>query len=114
MKNAFFVLLGAAALAVGCRHTPVASGVAAAGPAAAPAPALSAAPTEAGARAAVGRYLQGQPNAPLYVTDSARATDLGAYWQVLVPRRDWAQRQPNRAAFEVDKQTGAVKDLLVK
>ncbi|WP_162550127.1 hypothetical protein [Hymenobacter nivis] len=58
--------------------------------------------------------MQGQPNTNLYVVDSARTINLGAYCQVLVPRTDWARRMPNRAAFEVDKQTRAVKTLLVK
>lgn len=98
------LMAGTGALA--CHQRPAAS----AGVTAAPA----AAPTAAEARAAIGRYLQGQPNAGLYAVDSARATDLGAYWQVLVPRTDWARRMPSRAAFEVDKQTGAVKSLLVK
>ncbi|WP_125917045.1 hypothetical protein [Hymenobacter coccineus] len=77
-------------------------------------PPATGAATEAAARTAISRYLQGQPNANLYVVDSARATDLGAYWQVLVPRTDWARRMPNRAAFEVNKQTGTVQTLLVK
>ncbi len=97
-----------------CHQTPVATTGTPAPPPAAPVAAPIAAPTAVAARAAVGRYLQDQPNAALYVVDSARATDLGAYWQVLVPRTDWAQRMPNRAAFEVEKQTGAVKSLLVK
>ncbi|MFD1467522.1 hypothetical protein ACFQ48_04735 [Hymenobacter caeli] len=111
MKNVLVAFLGAAALA-GCQHRPAATVSTPPGPPVAPA--AGAAATEAGARAAIGRYLQGQPNAALYVLDSARTADLGAYWQVLVPRTDWARRMPNRAAFEVDKQTGAVKNLLVK
>ncbi len=70
--------------------------------------------TAEGARAAVGRYLQGQPNAALYVLDSASVVDVDTHWQVLVPRTDWAKRMPNKAAFEVDKPTGAVCILPVK
>ena len=72
------------------------------------------APTEAEARAAVVRHVQAQPNAALYVTDSARVVDVDTKWQVMVPRTDWARRMPNAAAFEVDKQTGAVTTLMVK
>ena len=72
------------------------------------------APTAAAARAAVARYLQGQPQAARYVPDSASIIDVDAHWQVLVPRTDWAQRMPNKAAFEVDKATGEVRQLLVK
>ncbi len=111
MKNLLFALLMASAGALdGCHQPPA---VSAGPPAPPPAPAAGAA-TEAEARAAIGRYLQSQPNADLYVVDSAQTTDLGAYWQVLVPRTDWARRMPNRAAFEVDKPTGAVKSLLAK
>ena len=69
---------------------------------------------EADARAAVGRYLQSQPNARLYVLDSARVNDNGTSWQVLVPRTDWAGRMPDRARFEVDKITGTVRTGMVK
>jgi hypothetical protein len=81
-----------------------------------PADASSAAPapTEAAARQAVARYIQAQPNAALYVPDSARVVDVDTHWQVLVPRTDWAQRMPNRARFEVDKQTGQVSTQPVK
>ena len=72
------------------------------------------APTEAAARAAVARHIQGLPNAALYVPDSARVNDNEATWQVLVPRTDWAGRMPNRARFEVDKQTGQVSSAPVK
>ena len=72
------------------------------------------APTAEAARAAVVRYLQGQPNAARYVPDSASIVDVDAHWQVLVPRTDWAQRMPNKAAFEVDKATGTVRPLPVK
>lgn len=74
----------------------------------------SAVGTEAEARAAVAQYLQGQPNAALYQPDSARIVDVNSHWQVLVPRSDWAQRMPNAAAFEVNKQTGQVTALRVK
>lgn len=77
------------------------------------APATSA-PTEAAARAAVARHIQTLPNAALFVPDSARVNDNEATWQVLVPRTDWAGRMPNRARFEVDKQTGQVSSAPVK
>ncbi len=70
--------------------------------------------TAEGARAAVGRYLQGQPNAARYVLDSASVVDVDTHWQVLVPRTDWAKRMPNKAAFEVEKSTGAVSVRPVK
>jgi hypothetical protein len=83
--------------------------------AAAAAPAVAtAAPTAETARAAVGRYLQAQPNAALYVLDSASVIDVDTHWQVLVPRTDWAKRMPNKAAFEVEKSTGAVSTRPVK
>lgn len=116
MKLSFSTLLVVWALA-GCRAVPTtttAHTTASTTATAAQMPTTPTAPTAAEARAAIDRYLQSQPDADLYVVDSARANDLGAYWQVLVPRTDWAKRVPNRAAFEVDKQTGAVKDLLVK
>jgi hypothetical protein len=72
------------------------------------------APTEAAARAAVARHIQALPNAALFVPDSARVNDNDATWQVLVPRTDWAGRMPNRARFEVDKQTGEVSSAPVK
>ncbi|MDO7884074.1 hypothetical protein [Hymenobacter cheonanensis] len=77
-------------------------------------PAGTPATTPEAARAAVARYLQGQPNAARYVPDSASIVDVDAHWQVLVPRTDWAGRMPNKAAFEVDKATGAVRTLPVK
>jgi hypothetical protein len=80
---------------------------------AAPAPS-SAITTEAAARAAVARHIQTLPNAALFVADSARVNDNDASWQVLVPRTDWAGRMPNRARFEVDKQTGQVSSQPVK
>jgi hypothetical protein len=70
--------------------------------------------TEAAARSAVAHYIQAQPNAALYVPDSARVVDVDTHWQVLVPRTDWTQRMPNRARFEVDKQTGQVSTQPVK
>ena len=70
--------------------------------------------TEADARAAVARHIKTLPNAALYVPDSARVNDNQATWQVLVPRTDWANRMPNRARFEVDKQTGQVSSAPVK
>lgn len=72
------------------------------------------APTAEAARAAVARYLQGQPNAARYVPDSASIVDADAHWQVLVPRTDWVGRMPNKAAFEVDKATGQVVTRPVK
>ncbi|QIX63094.1 hypothetical protein FY528_09060 [Hymenobacter lutimineralis] len=70
--------------------------------------------TEADARAAVARFVTGQPNAALYQLDSASVVDAGTQWQVLVPRTDWAGRMPDKAAFEVTKQNGQVKSLMVK
>ncbi|QJX47894.1 hypothetical protein HMJ29_13455 [Hymenobacter taeanensis] len=70
--------------------------------------------TEDAARAAVAAYVKTQPSAALYQSDSARVVDAETKWQVLVPRTDWAGRMPNAAAFEVDKQTGAVTTLKVK
>lgn len=70
--------------------------------------------TAAEAKAAVARYLRQQPQAPLYVPDSASVVEAGGRFQVLVPRTDWVARQPNRAAFEVDKATGAVTVRPVK
>ncbi|GAB2475895.1 hypothetical protein GCM10011375_22410 [Hymenobacter qilianensis] len=55
-----------------------------------------------------------QPNAALYQLDSARVLEVDDHWQILVPRTDWAGRMPNKAAFDVDKQTGAVSPLAVK
>lgn len=68
----------------------------------------------AAARVAVTSYINQQPNAALYVPDSARVVDAGGQYQVLVPRTDWVGRLPNRAAFEVDKATGAVRPRAVK
>ena len=76
--------------------------------------ATTAVTTEASARAAVARHIQTLPNAALYVPDSARVNNNDASWQVLVPRTDWAGRMPNRARFEVDKQTGQVSSQPVK
>lgn len=69
--------------------------------------------TEA-ARAAVRRYLGTQPDSALYVLSSATILDADASWQVLVPRTDWANRMPNKAAFDVDKATGTVARRAVK
>jgi hypothetical protein len=66
------------------------------------------------ARAAVAAYVQALPNAALYQLDSARVMEAGPQWQVMVPRTDWARRMPNKAAFNVDKQTGAVSTQAVK
>ncbi|WP_151087829.1 hypothetical protein [Hymenobacter baengnokdamensis] len=74
----------------------------------------SGAPTAEAARAAVRHYLQSQPNAALYVPDSASVVEVATHWQVLVPRTDWARRMPSRAAFAVDKQSGAVSTRAVK
>ncbi len=78
------------------------------------APAAPGAPTEAAARQAVAHHIQTLPNAALFVPDSARVNDNGTTWQVLVPRTDWQGRLPNRARFEVDKQTGQVSGAPVK
>ncbi|WP_045687777.1 hypothetical protein [Hymenobacter sp. AT01-02] len=75
---------------------------------------MHSAATEEQARAAVKRYLQAQPNAALYVPDSASVLEVETRWQILVPRRDWADRMPNRAAFEVDKLTGEVSGVPLK
>jgi len=77
-------------------------------------PPTGAVASAAGAQAAVAYYLSQQPNRQLYVADSARVVDAGSHFQVLVPRTDWAGRLPNRAAFEVDKATGAVTTRPVK
>lgn len=70
--------------------------------------------TEASARAAVAYRISQLPNRQLFVPDSARVVDAGASYQVLVPRTDWAGRLPNRAAFEVDKNSGRVTPRTVK
>ncbi|MCB2379621.1 hypothetical protein LGH70_18640 [Hymenobacter sp. BT635] len=70
--------------------------------------------TADGARSAVRRHVQALPNASLFVLDSATALEIDDHWQVLVPRTDWAGRMPNKAAFEVDKKSGAVRTLMVK
>ncbi|MCB2408610.1 hypothetical protein [Hymenobacter lucidus] len=111
-----FLLLGTVCALSSCQQTPATDNTsmlptdsAAATPAA-----TTGAATEAEARAAVGRHVQTLPNAALFVLDSARAMDVEDHWQVLVPRSDWANRMPNKAAFEVDKKTGAVRTLMVK
>ena len=68
----------------------------------------------ASAKVAVAAYINQLPNAALYAPDSARVVDAGSSFQVLVPRTDWADRMPNRAAFEVDKATGNVTTRPVK
>jgi hypothetical protein len=70
--------------------------------------------TEAEALLAVRSFLQDKPDAGLYQIDSAQAIDIDTHWQILVPRTDWANRMPNRAAFEVDKRTGKVSIRPVK
>ncbi|WP_156126286.1 hypothetical protein [Hymenobacter sp. DG25B] len=70
--------------------------------------------SQADALSAVRRYVLAQPNASLFVVDSASVVDAGPQWQVLVPRTDWAGRMPNRAAFEVSKTTGQVSTRPVK
>lgn len=113
-KSFFFLLASAGSSLTGCQNTtPTTSEPLATTISAAPVP--TATPlTEADARAAVARHLQTLPNAKLYVPDSARVNDNEASWQVLVPRTDWVGRLPNRARFEVDKQTGAVSSQPVK
>ncbi|MBG8553764.1 hypothetical protein [Hymenobacter guriensis] len=76
--------------------------------------AATSAQTEAEARAAVAQFVAAQPNPALYQLDSASVVDVDTQWQVLVPRTDWAGRMPNKAAFEVSKQTGEVRSLMVK
>lgn len=110
MLKALFLLLLGASLTTACRQIPPASDVSAQ----ALLLAAAAVSTTTEARAAVGRYLHGQPNAALFMLDSARAIDNDATWQVLVPRTDWARRLPNRARFEVEKATGTVRPAPVK
>ncbi len=85
-----------------------------AGQAGAPQATTPGAPTTEDARAAVRRYLRAQPDSALYVLGSAAILDADASWQVLVPRTDWANRMPNRAAFDVSKATGTVTRRAVK
>ncbi len=106
--------LAAAATLAGCQPTPPSNTNAGSAAPAGPAAAATTITTDAAARAAVAGYIRAQPNAALYVPDSARVVDAGAQWQVLVPRTDWARRMPNRARFEVDKQTGQVSSQPVK
>ncbi|UOR03787.1 hypothetical protein MUN82_12600 [Hymenobacter aerilatus] len=70
--------------------------------------------TEADAHIAVRNYVQELPNRAVYQLDSASVVDADAQFQVLVPRTDWAGRMPNKAAFNVDKQTGVVSVQPVK
>ncbi|WP_310393489.1 hypothetical protein [Hymenobacter sp.] len=109
---AFLLLLGTASALASCQQVPQAASVRP-GPAEIVQPAPGA-QTAAQARDAVARFLQTQPNAALFVLDSARVNDNETSWQVLVPRTDWARRMPNRARFEVDKATGAVRPAPVK
>lgn len=118
MIKPIFTLLSLAATLASCQQSPSTNR---AGTPAAATAASSAAPTPTAgaqtapqARAAVARYIQTLPQAARYVPDSARAAEVDAHWQVLVPRTDWAGRMPNRAAFEVDKATGAVTTHPVK
>lgn len=117
-KFRFSVLALAIGSLASCQPTPATTTpttpTAEAAPAAPGVPTPAPAPTEAAARAAVARHIQALPNAALYVPDSARVNDNNASWQVLVPRTDWAGRMPNRARFEVDKQTGQVSSQPVK
>ena len=114
MVKLFVALCGVAATLASCHQTPATSASPPATPLAADAAPTPGAQTEPAARAAVARYIQALPNAALYVPDSARAVDVATHWQVLVPRTDWAKRLPNKAAFEVDKATGAVTVRPVK
>ncbi|GAB3832543.1 hypothetical protein [Hymenobacter jeollabukensis] len=111
MKN-FLMLPLAASLLVGCQQTPTTENPPVVQNA--PAPTSTGAATEADAHVALARYLQQQPEANLYVVDSARFVEVDALWQALVPRTDWAKRMPNRAAFEIDKLTGEVRPLPVR
>lgn len=104
------LLLGLLATLVSCETSPPQS---AAGSVTAEQVSASAATPEA-ARAAVRRHLAQQPDSALYVVDSALVNDVDTQWQILVPRTDWRNRMPNKAAFEVDKQTGAVSTRPVK
>jgi hypothetical protein len=114
-KPLSYLLFGVACTLASCQQTPPnTSAPTAAETPAATAPATPQQLSEADARAAVGKYIQAQPNAALFVVDSARVNDNDATWQVLVPRTDWAKRMPNAARFEVDKTTGAVRTGLVK
>jgi hypothetical protein len=113
MKTASSFLLAAGVLLLAnCQTTPPAADVPAA---ATETPATADQGTTADqARAAVAAYVQALPNAALYQLDSARVMEAGPQWQVMVPRTDWAGRMPNKAAFNVDKQTGAVSTQMVK
>jgi hypothetical protein len=121
MKNLLPTLLLGGACALGaCDRSPKAD-TKLRGPVeiAQPAPATAAEPalkvsTHEEARAAVAAYLKAQPNAALYVVDSANVVNVDTHFQVLVPRTDWKGRMPNRERFEVDKATGIVQGLPVK
>ena len=114
-KTLASLLLGAAATLAGCQpkaETVQQAPVELAQPA--PEGSLPGAKSEAMAMMQVSRYVGAQPNASLYVLDSARVNDNGTSWQILVPRTDWANRMPNRARFEVNKATGEVSAVPVK
>lgn len=117
LKPLSYLLLGAASVLASCQSSPKADNTLG-GPVeiAQPVPAGTSpeAKTDADARTAVRNYIQTQPNAALFVIDSARVNENGATWQVLVPRTDWAKRMPNAAHFEVDKATGEVSTGTVK
>jgi hypothetical protein len=115
LKPLSYLLFGAACTLASCQQTPPNTDApTSVETPTATAPAAPQQLSEADARAAVGKYLQTQPNAALFVIDSARVNDNQATWQVLVPRTDWAKRMPNAARFEVDKTTGAVSTGMVK
>lgn len=75
---------------------------------------IAGAPTEATAKTLLSAYLQKQPQAALYQLDSMRILDVDTHWQVLVPRTDWAERMPNAAAFDIDKQSGRITTRQIK
>jgi hypothetical protein len=118
VKSLSFLLLGTAWALASCQQTPPSASTPTEPTAPATTPATTAPATaqlsEADAKVAVGKFIQNQPNATLFVVDSARVNDNEATWQVLVPRTDWAKRMPNAARFEVDKTTGAVSTGMVK
>lgn len=114
----FVITLASLSVVSSCQSTkPVAAPATPATSAPAPATTTTtttSAGTEAEARAVLARYVQQLPNAAVYQLASATATDVQTKWQIMVPRTDWAKVMPNAAAFEVDKQTGAVTMLRVR
>lgn len=104
------LLLGTLCLVSSCQSPPASTDQT---PQAATA-AIAGAPTTAALKAIISAYLQQQPEAALYQIDSMRVLDVGTYWQVMVPRTDWAERMPNAAAFDVDKQSGRITTRPVK